>query len=76
MWQPIATAPKDGTLILAWGPQRKEDKPFTSYAVVRWCGCFQCWVLCDGDDDEWTGSTHWQPLALPPKIKRRELISD
>jgi hypothetical protein len=29
-WQPAATAPKDGTQILAWWPQ------FREYGVVRW----------------------------------------
>lgn len=76
MWQPIATAPKDGTHILlfaakAWYPmveRNAEDSPI-------WTGYFSRWV---GGEGEWTVSgmefhegygppTHWMPLPEPPQ---------
>jgi hypothetical protein len=64
-WQPIETAPKDGTEILAWdGIQR----------IVAWFDVFseRQQVLCGrpGDwrfsDDDPCLPTHWQPLPAPP----------
>lgn len=61
-WQPIETAPKDGTMVLIW---RKLEKgiggDFPAHAAV----------------DEWRGNswyrtrpgqqpTHWMPLPSPP----------
>lgn len=56
-WQPIETAPKDGTKILAfnkWG----------EYGVAEWVESQQCWFA--GYDD-FTAPTHWMPLPEPPE---------
>jgi hypothetical protein len=65
-WQPIETAPKDGTRLLGY------DVESSDMAVVYWCE--KPWtrewrlVVCGGwaEDDEWE-PTHWMPLPDPPK---------
>jgi hypothetical protein len=69
MWQPIETAPKDGTAILLWAPY---------YAWSVWQGCWSGtgWIVPNpviGDDLSVAGHlplggypTHWQPLPPPP----------
>jgi hypothetical protein len=55
-WQPIETAPRDGTEILVWGGGH-------DVASVWWQ---------DGDEDVWFNGdvivhpTHWMPLPKPP----------
>jgi hypothetical protein len=62
-WQPIETAPKDGTIILAV----KAGKGHGGYTIIFW-----------DDDFEWSGytaeeekrlvkfqPTHWMPLPEP-----------
>lgn len=57
-WQPIETAPKDGTLVLVWD----EDTPITA----SWDEGFG-W--CDNVRGTYWGfsPTHWMPLPEPPK---------
>lgn len=62
-WQPIETAPKDGTTIWAF-----EGGAQTS---VRWCE-YDYWELIvtgDGaiDSDEFS-PTHWMPLPEAPQL--------
>ena len=75
-WQPIETAPKDGTRVLVWSDELYL-KPY-----IAWWGVdanhpehepdqFE-WLTGDGDD--WStgyyytpcAPTHWQPLPEPP----------
>ena len=68
MWQPIETAPKDGTkLLLVWREKSPRSLPF----VIEG----QWHVARDGDEFWWSPSpmrwavepTHWMPLPdLPP----------
>lgn len=62
-WQPIETAPRDGTWVWAFWPVQN--------------GCDQqrvtCWVADEeggwmdaADYVDWTQPTHWQPLPPPP----------
>jgi hypothetical protein len=60
MWQPIETAPKDGTLILAC--LGKTMKIVVWYPVLKEWGNPQEW----GDDGTWK-PTHWMSLPEPPK---------
>lgn len=62
-WQPIETAPKDGSPILGYA--KKE------YTTIEWSiGGY--WTLCicgeHASDGEWW-PTHWMPLPQPPKTK-------
>ena len=59
-WQPIETAPKDGTKILAW--------EFDDYTIAWWgvsTGGWYGWMF----SDDWIRCypTHWQPLPAPPE---------
>jgi len=68
-WQPIDTAPKDGTRVLLYAPTRPHDG-------AQQVGCFLppaesgdkgCWWIADGRYQDWP--THWQPLPSPPKVE-------
>ena len=56
-WQPIETAPKDGTRFLAFDPRRD----LAPCLIVHYWHRF--W-MCD-DERSWC-PTHWQHLPLPP----------
>lgn len=71
MWQPIETAPKDGTLLLLW--ERCEDEPF----IGSWWDKWGRWVAstthydtdgnaCVIDRVYSDGVTHWMPLPPTP----------
>lgn len=61
-WQPIETAPKNGTRLLAcW------DINEPSYGVVWWED--GSWVEYDADNRV-SDPTHWRPLPVSPSIKR------
>ena len=69
-WEPIETAPKDGTPILGYA---RGD-----YTVVRWNKNGHYWTLCvcgtRADDGEWW-PTYWLPLPPPPtddQLRARE----
>ena len=78
-WQPIETAPKDGTLIrIGW--KFPEDAEMQEWFVMRWGhiqknGLFPnavgMWVAPDAsmtwnDEDKDGAPTHWQHLPSPP----------
>jgi hypothetical protein len=78
-WQPIETAPKDGTEILAYEKcdylySNGEIKPFERIKIVRWDEVMQ-WDNPEDEHDWLTGSsfdeqinpTHWMPLPKPPQ---------
>lgn len=69
-WQPIETAPKDGTGILVYGlPSDIEGVRFTSPGVhaAYWDSIDSAFCLKGAS---WLGPfikpTHWQPLPEPP----------
>jgi hypothetical protein len=74
IWQPIETAPKDGTHILLWMPwglpERKGAPPGFMY-LARWSyrddPMLDRWIDPSDDDDIGEGATHWMPLPEPPK---------
>jgi hypothetical protein len=64
-WQPISTAPRDGTAVFAYWPLRKNMKTSAkNFGFVTWQG--HCWCNAEDSKDEWADPTHWQPLPPPP----------
>ncbi len=72
-WQPISTAPKDGSAILCYDPT-DEDNPMY---VVRWDEYMVHWLEDEMITGEWLEAggerystwqpTHWIPLPEKPK---------
>jgi hypothetical protein len=56
-WQPIETAPRDSTWILAAMRSGRRT-------VVRWGG-----GVWEDDNRLWRDPTHWMPLPDPPEVK-------
>jgi hypothetical protein len=75
-WQPIETAPRDGTEVLSCAVDYPEDISIVSFRLGRYGNT---WVgMCDGvpaieaQGDTFTEYhtpfvTHWMPLPEPPK---------
>lgn len=68
-WQPIETAPKDGTVILAY---RKDAGIFEAHYVspaemIASDDEKLAWFTTDGEDLTNDLPTHWQPLPKPPE---------
>lgn len=64
-WQPIETAPKDGTDILVFTDRGVFEAAFVGdsyweFAVADFHGC----LCCSGNGDN---PTHWMPLPQPPE---------
>lgn len=72
-WQPIETAPKDGTVILVNNPIKSySNKKYYKYPVVMaWANRY----ITEGRESYYWKSfnhgypkpTHWMPLPEPPK---------
>lgn len=63
-WQPIETAPRDGTRVLLFAPATKDRA-----AVVRndyWWSQERAWAHMRPDHSY----THWRPLPAPPRDVR------
>lgn len=75
-WQPIETAPKDGTEIGVWlvfTPTQEDWRTglggFERFDVASWdAGCSNPgWEREQGWQTHWVGEpTHWMPLPEPP----------
>lgn len=67
-WQPIDTAPKDGTRILAYGVLAFDGENEKSIGTVEWRS--RGWVCSPNEateyDPEQCTITHWQHLPAPP----------
>lgn len=77
-WQPISTAPRDGTYILV--ARVGEDIGVAPIEIVEWCSMERFhWENVEGDlyrkvfdapEELWNGNghraTHWMPLPPPP----------
>jgi len=63
-WQPIETAPKDGTeILLCFG----SDKNSQGLLHARWHEPFPNWLAVSYGREILDAPTHWQPLPAPPK---------
>ena len=65
-WQPIETAPKDGTPIIAYRPTKPPHVEGMYWAGPGGEGGAWYWHY-DGDGPTSTPPTHWMPLPTPPK---------
>ena len=63
-WQPIETAPKDGTRFLAYEPRHEYR-----YYECWWEDDFRDWSGWQDDFDSEPKPTHWMPLPEPPEAE-------
>ena len=67
-WEPIATAPKNGTRILVSLPNKTMT---TVFWAADYTGKNFEWRLCVpgefAEDNLWGEPTHWMYLPMPPK---------
>lgn len=67
IWQPIETAPKDGTWFLGYWPQCAfEDRIITTQWHDFGFDDRPYWLDAP-DNRDWTEPTHWMPLPTPPQ---------
>ena len=70
-WQPIETAPKDGTGVLGYFPELKGYVAPQEFIPMHWSG----WgggIWCNSTSGHNLLSakpTHWMPLPTPPEEK-------
>ncbi len=64
-WQPIETAPKDGTRFIGWNRENRKRKTWhgkvSHVPIYGWC-----WGRDVEDIDLWN-PTHWKPLQNIPE---------
>ena len=62
-WQPIETAPRPWTPILAYDPTYEDG----AVTAMMWNPDWQTWAPCVGDENfAELRPTHWMPLPDPP----------
>jgi len=64
-WQPIESAPKDGTTVILSG---NDPKPWVTtgfFSGERWCPIGEDYPILDGHPLR--GVNHWMPMPAPPK---------
>jgi hypothetical protein len=80
-WQPIETAPKDGTIVLLWAATEDQwddydcgDEPLRRGAQVGRASTMQpgLWWMTGGVLKELHSPTHWMPLPTPPRTEGGE----
>lgn len=70
-WQPIETAPRDGTAVLGYfGTTAGEEPP--DMAVTKFNMESSAWISTEVPFDEFDAPTYWQPLPAPPSIRHSE----
>lgn len=72
-WQPIETAPSDGTEFQAWIARRGSPGYWETRCKFNEDGTFVVWDRIDYDVDGWEpvsfplAPTHWMPHPEPPQ---------
>ena len=61
-WQPIETAPKNGTRIIVYRPEGYETSYVPSIGEDFWHKGLEKWA----NSNKYQRPTHWQPLPGPP----------
>lgn len=70
-WQPMSSAPKDGTSVLVWGPYNIAPCE-AAYRERRWMAMHEECRVIEAQSDFGTEYklcdplTHWRPLPPPP----------
>jgi hypothetical protein len=66
-WQPIETAPRDGTWILVYEGDWIDPR-FVGHEVAHWSkSSFGNPAWRDSSDNVFDGATHWMPLPAAPQ---------
>jgi hypothetical protein len=60
-WQPISSAPRDGTTVLLFAPGWDSSKTGWTFGKANWQDC----PFHHGGDPKYE-PTHWMPLPSPP----------
>jgi hypothetical protein len=67
-WQPIETAPKDGTTVLVYGMEMAAEP----YAIIpyacRWSADRSRWIEAGGEGWASCDPSFWMPLPVPPSL--------
>jgi len=66
-WQPISTAPKDGTAFLGWLPERVGYFARQDIATCSWTEWGSGRWRVNGHNSASDQPTHWMPLPEAPK---------
>lgn len=61
-WQPIETAPHDGTRVIVWSRDWAGGSE-----IAEFDGFFDAWAESGDGALLIPGPTHWRPLPAPPK---------
>jgi hypothetical protein len=70
-WQPIETAPKDGTAILAYYPDKAGFTARQDVVPVFWSGWGGgVWENSTSGGKPFQQPTHWMPLPGPPAAEQ------
>jgi hypothetical protein len=65
-WQPIETAPKDGTRILAYCPNHPDVGSITRVTWWRQAKDGHGFIGWGEFNEQYWPPTHWMPLPAPP----------
>lgn len=65
-WQPIETAPKDGTVVGVWNRYQPEIVKYARWGNLKTSSVQMGWVSRAGIEGSYTPS-HWMPLPAPPQ---------
>ena len=69
-WQPISTAPKDGTEVLVYGLSSRAEFNEPGRYVAQWCKAYGLgpdWYMTGTEEPVYVKATKWMPLPQPPK---------